>query len=101
MPTRVGDDPWDVANRGRAFADRYVANPNSAVAPSWTDSINSVTGGTPCAFGGGNHRIGGCGAHIALSVDIKQPPADWANPIQTWTQFRQESHDAIGWGLTS
>jgi hypothetical protein len=44
-----------VADRGRAFADRYVANPNSAVAPSWTDAINSVTGGSDCSFGGGNH----------------------------------------------
>src|SRR5262249_56196202 len=57
MPTRTGDDTADVANRGRAFADRYVANPSSAVGPSWTDAINSVTGGSSCVFGRGGPGI--------------------------------------------
>src|SRR5262249_37132225 len=101
MPPPVGDDTADVSNRGRAFADRYVANPNSAVAPSWADSINSVTGGSACAFGGGYHGIVGCGANIAISVEINQPRADWANRIETWTQLRNEANDAIGWGWMS
>ena len=98
MPTRQGDDTADVANRGRAFADRYVANVNSAVGPSWTDAINSVTGGTACAFGGGQHGIVGCGAHIAFSVEVDQPRAEWANGIETWQQLRDPANDAIGWG---
>jgi hypothetical protein len=96
MPTRVGDDTADVADRGRAFADRYVANPNSAVAPSWAESINSVTGGSGCAFGGGNHGIVGCGAHIAISAEINQARADWANRIESWIQLRDEANDAFG-----
>ena len=96
MPTRVGDDTADVPNRGRAFADRYVANVNSAIAPSWTDAINSVTGGSSCAFGGGNHGIVGCGAHIAISVGVDQAHADWANTIETWAQLRDPANDATG-----
>lgn len=101
MPTRVGDDTADVSNRGRAFADRYVANPWSAVAPSWAESINSVTGGSGCAFGGGGHGINGCGAHIALSVEVNQPRADWANRIENWIQLRDDGNDSIGWGWMS
>jgi len=99
MPTRVGDDTADVANRGRAFADRYVANPNSAVGPAWTDAINSVTGGTACAFGGGSHGVRGCGAHIAVSVEVDRPRAEWANRLETWGQLRDPAHDGIrrGW----
>lgn len=98
MPMRVGDDTADVAGRGQAFADRYVANVHSAIGPSWTDAINSVTGGTPCAFGGGNHGIVGCGAHIALSLEVDQPRAEWANRIETWTQLRDPGNDGIGQG---
>src|SRR6266550_485304 len=98
MPTRVGDDTADVANRGRAFADRYVANQNSSVGPSWTDAINSVTGGSACAFGGGNHGVDGCGAHIAISVEVNEARAEWANGIETWGQLRDPANDAIGWG---
>jgi hypothetical protein len=101
MPTRVGDDTADVANRGRAFADRYVANENSAVGPAWTDAINSVTGGTACAFGGGSHGVIGCGAHIAISVEVDQPRAEWANRIETWRQLRDPANDAIGHGWIS
>jgi hypothetical protein len=79
MPTRVGSDTADVANRGRAFADRYVANPNAAVGPSWAHAINSVTDGAPCAFGGGNHGIVGCGAHIAISRGDTRSEALFAN----------------------
>lgn len=96
MPTRVSDDTADVANRGRAFADRYVANVNSAVAPSWAGAINSVTGGSSCAFGGGGHGIVGCGAHIAISVGIDQAHADWANRTETWVQLRDPANDATG-----
>lgn len=101
MPTRVGDDTADVANRGRAFADRYVANVNSAIAPSWTDAINSVAGGSSCAFGGGNHGVVGCGAHIAISVEVNQERAEWANRIETWEQLRDPANDGIGWGWMS
>ncbi|MCY0997360.1 DUF6345 domain-containing protein [Myxococcus sp. MISCRS1] len=96
MPTRVGDDTADVANRGQSFADRYVANPNSAVAPSWAESINSVTGGTSCAFGGGGHGIVGCGANIALSVEINQARAEWANRTENWGQLRDPGNDSFG-----
>jgi hypothetical protein len=95
MPTRVGDDTADVADRGRAFADRYVANPNSAIAPSWADSINSVTGGSSCAFGGGNHGIVGCGANIAISAEINEPRVLWANRTETWQQLRDPANDSI------
>jgi hypothetical protein len=98
MPTRVGSDTADVANRGQVFADRYIANPNSAVAPSWADSINSVTGGSACAFGGGSHGIVGCGANIAISVEVDQARAEWANRIETWGQLRDPANDGIGWG---
>jgi len=98
MPTRVGDDTADVANRGRSFADRYVANVHSSVGPSWTDAINSVTGGSACAFGGGNHGIVGCGAHIAISVEVDRPRAEWANGIETWVQLRDPANDGIGRG---
>jgi len=98
MPTRVGDDTADSADRGRAFADRYVANPNSAVAPSWADAINSTTGGGPCAFGGGNHGIVGCGANIAISLEVDQPRVLWANRIETWVQLRDPANDGIGQG---
>ncbi|QDQ25198.1 hypothetical protein FNU76_01855 [Chitinimonas arctica] len=101
MPTRVGSDTADVANRGRAFADRYVANVNSAVGPSWTDAINSVTGGSGCAFGGGNHGVVGCGAHIIVSVEINQARAEWANRTESWVQLRNEANDGIGWGWMS
>jgi hypothetical protein len=101
MPTRVGSDTVDVANRGRAFADVYVANPNSAVAPAWANSINAVTGGSACAFGGGNHGLGGCGANIAISVEVDQARAEWANRTETWTQLRNEANDGIGWGWMS
>lgn len=98
MPTRVGDDTADVANRGRALADRYVANPWSAVGPSWTDAINSVTGGRSCFFGGGGHGIDGCGAHIALSVEVNEARAEWANGTENWIQLRDDWNDSIGWG---
>jgi len=101
MPTRVGSDTVDVANRGRAFADRYVANVNSAIGPSWTDSINSVTGGSSCAFGGGNHGIMGCGAHIAISVEVNQARAEWANRTETWVQLQDPANDGIGRGWVS
>ena len=101
MPTRVGDDTADVANRGRSFADRYVANTNSAVGPSWTDAINSVTGGRSCAFGGGKHGIAGCGAHIAVSVEVNEARAEWANGIETWVQLRDPANDGIGRGWMS
>jgi hypothetical protein len=96
MPTRVGSDTADVANRGRAFADRYVANVNSAVGPSWANSINSVTGGSSCAFGGGNHGIVGCGANIAISAEINQARAEWANRTETWVQLRNPANDGFG-----
>lgn len=98
MPTQVGSDTADVAGRGQAFADRYVANVNSAIAPSWTNAINSVTGGGPCAFGGGNHGIVGCGAHIAISLEVNQARAEWANGIETWQQLRDPGNDGIGQG---
>jgi hypothetical protein len=98
MPTRVGSDTADVANRGQAFADRYVANPNSAVGRSWIDAINSVTGGLGCEFGGGNHGIVGCGAHIAVSVELDQARAEWANGIETWVQLRDPANAAAGHG---
>lgn len=101
MPTRVGSDTADVSNRGRAFADRYVANINSAVGPSWTNSINSVTGGSSCAFGGGNHGIVGCGAHIYISVEVNQARAQWANGTESWVQLRNEANDGIGKGWMS
>ena len=101
MPTRVGSDTADVADRGRAFADVYVANPNSAVAPAWANSINAVTGGSACAFGGGNHGVVGCGANIAISVEVNQARAEWANRTETWTQLRDEGNDGIGWGWMS
>jgi hypothetical protein len=96
MPTRVGSDAVDVSNRGRAFADRYVANRYSAVAPSWTDAINSVTDGSSCAFGGGNHGIAGCGAHIAISVERTEALAEWANATETWEQLHYPANDALG-----
>lgn len=98
MPTRVGSDTADVAGRGRAFADRYVANVNSAIGPSWTDAINSVTGGSSCAFGGGEHGVVGCGAHIAISVEVNQERAEWANRFETWEQLRDPANDGIGSG---
>jgi hypothetical protein len=101
MPTRVGSDTADVANRGRAFADAYVANPNSAVAPAWANSINAVTGGSACAFGGGNHGVVGCGANIAISVEVNQARAEWANRTETWTQLRNAANDGIGRGWMS
>jgi hypothetical protein len=101
MPTQVGSDTADVSDRGRAFADRYVANVNSAVGPSWTDAINSVTGGGSCAFGGGNHGIVGCGAHIAISLEVNSARADWANRIETWGQLRDPANDGIGQGWMS
>ena len=101
MPTQVGSDTADVADRGRAFADRYVANPNSAVGPSWTDAINSINGGGSCVFGGGNHGIAGCGAHIAISLEVNKARADWANRIETWGQLRDPANDGIGQGWMS
>ena len=96
MPTRVGSDTADVSGRGRAFADRYVANPNSAVAPAWAESINSVSGGSGCAFGGGSHGIVGCGANISISREVDEPRVLWANRTETWTQLRNEANDSIG-----
>lgn len=101
MPTRVGSDTADVANRGRAFADRYVANVNSSVGQSWTNAINSVTGGSACAFGGGNHGIVGCGAHIMISLEVNQARAEWANRIESWVQLRDPANDGIGGGWMS
>jgi hypothetical protein len=101
MPTRVGDDTADVSGRGSAFGDRYVANRNSSIARSWTDAINSVTGGSGCAFGGGNHGVIGCGAHIAVSLEVNQARADWANRIETWEQLRDPANDGIGQGWMS
>ncbi len=98
MPTRVGSDTVDVSNRGRAFADRYVANPNSAMAVQWAASINSVTGGSACAFGGGSHGIAGCGAHIAISSDSNDANAQFSNRTETWIQYRDENNDARGTG---
>jgi hypothetical protein len=96
MPTRQGSDTADVAGRGRAFADRYVANPNSSVGYSWTGSINSVTGGSGCAFGGGNHGIVGCGAHVTISAEKTRTWAEWQNRTETWVQLRNPSYDAYG-----
>jgi hypothetical protein len=101
MPTRVGSDTADAADRGRAWADRYVANVNSAAAPAWADAINSTTGGSSCAFGGGNHGIVGCGANITISVDTTQARAEYSNRTESWGQYRVESNDAAGWGWMS
>lgn len=101
MPTRVGSDTADVSDRGRAWADRYVANVNSAAAPAWTDAINSIGGGSSCAFGGGNHGIVGCGANIVVSVDTTQARAEYSNRTESWVQYRNEGNDAAGWGWMS
>lgn len=101
MPTRVGSDTADVSSRGKAFADRYVSNQNSSVGYSWTDAINSVSGGSGCAFGGGNHGVVGCGAHIYVSVEINQARAEWANRTESWVQLRDPNNDGYGWGWMS
>jgi hypothetical protein len=98
MPTRVGDDTADVANRGRSLADRYVANPNSSVVFGWSDALNSITGGYACEFGGGGHGINGCGAHLSMAVDIDSAGANWALNTENWVQLRNESNDPIGQG---
>jgi hypothetical protein len=96
MPTRVGSDNFDAKDRGRAFADKYVANRNSAVAPSWADAINSVTGGSSCEFGGGNHGINGCGANIAISAERTEELALWANRTEMWEQLHYPDNDSLG-----
>jgi hypothetical protein len=98
MPTRFGDDTADVADRGRSWADRFVANPGGAAAPAWADALNSTTGGSGCAFGGGGHGIVGCGANIAISMDTTQARAQFSTLTEDWAGFRNEANDAAGWG---
>jgi hypothetical protein len=99
MPTTVESDAGDVADRGQAFASYYVANPNSAIGPAWANSINSVGGGGGnCQFGGGGHGIGGCGANIAISLEVDPPRVEWANWTETWQQLRDPANDSIGQG---
>jgi hypothetical protein len=102
MVTRVGqtspfnpDDAINVSTRGTAFANRYVANQGSSVAASWADTVNSVSGGASCVFGGGGHGFNGCGAHLSVSADST---AGFANFDQNanWTQIRDDNNDSFG-----
>jgi hypothetical protein len=101
MATRQGSDVISVAYRGKAWADRYVANQNSSVAGSWGDALNSVSGGGGCPFGGGGHGWVGCGAHVSMAVDTSQSLADWSLHTESWTQLRDESNDPNGTGWMS
>lgn len=96
MPSRAGDDTINVNTRGVQFATRYKNNFNSSIAKSWADTINSVSGGSSCPFGGGGHGINGCGAYIAVSADSSAAGADWARDAETWVQVRDDNNDATG-----
>ena len=98
VPTRPGDDSGSVATRGLAFANRYVMDSTKGVAPSWANSINEVSGGSSCWFGGGGHGILGCGAQIAFSVGLNEADAQWHNRTEDWVQLRDQSNDVHGNG---
>jgi hypothetical protein len=85
-----------VSTRGVQFASRYTANVNSSIAISWTDTINSISGGTSCPFGGGGHGISGCGAHITVSADSTLDRANWSRDTETWVQVRNDGNDSDG-----
>jgi len=99
LPTH--GDTADVADRGSAFANQYVANPSSSVAHGWTSALNSVTGGSSCIYGGGGHGINGCGANISVSIGADSMHANWARDTETWTQIRHNINDPKGWGYTA
>jgi hypothetical protein len=101
MPTRQGSDTSDADGRGVAWANHYVANSNSSVGSSWVDGINQMSGGANCAFGGGNHGINGCGAHVSMAVDTSKPLADWSLLTENWTQLRDDGNDPVGQGWMS
>jgi hypothetical protein len=98
MPTTVESDAADSADRGQAFAAIYIANPNSAVGPAWANAINSATSGGSCQFGGGGHGIVGCGANIAISLELDPPRVEWANWTETWQQLMNPANDGAGQG---
>lgn len=91
LPTH--GDTADVADRGSAFANRFVANPGSSVAHSWTSALNSVTAGGACIYGGGGHGINGCGANISVSIGQDKDHAVWARDTENWTHIRHNIND--------
>jgi hypothetical protein len=95
-----GDDNWDNDQRGAAFAARYSNNPNSSIAWSWRDAINTIDAGigAPCTLpgGGGGHGIKGCGSHFTMSADIDCGWADWAATAETWNDVRADWADSWG-----
>lgn len=98
LPTRNGDDTADSADRGKAWADRYITSDLSSVSLMWADALNSTTGGSSCAFGGGNHGFVGCGAAISASADSTSAGALFANHTENWQQIVNDGNDAHGTG---
>jgi hypothetical protein len=98
MPTRVGDDTFDTADRGWAFGAAYLASTSSSVGLAWANAINTTTGGSACPFGGGGHGINGCGANVAIARDTTFSAANWDLTSENWVQIRDESQDATGGG---
>jgi hypothetical protein len=99
MPTH--GDTADVADRGSALANQYVANPSSSVAHGWTAALNSVTGGGSCLYGGGGHGINGCGAYVSVSVGVDSTHALWARDTENWTHIRHNINDPKAWANTA
>jgi hypothetical protein len=94
MPTSVGSDTFDTANRGSSFAQRYKTNPNSPIAWAWRDAINSTTGGWACFLGGGGHGVDGCGANLTFSADVNPYWSQFKADTETWVQNVDDLNDA-------
>ncbi|HKU38833.1 MAG TPA: hypothetical protein VJR89_11820, partial [Polyangiales bacterium] len=101
MPTRVGNDTHDTSTRGQSFAAQYVANNTSSIGASWSNALNTTTGGNNCVFGGGGHGISGCGANVTMALSDDQASAIWSLNTYSWTLARNENFDQQSGGWMS
>lgn len=98
----VTGDTAMVANRGSAFATRYLANPYGSVAQAWLDAMpglsgstwtNPHTGNTYGGYGGFN----GTGAHLIMGNNSTAAAASWQLNNEHWSQLSGDAYDATGW----
>jgi hypothetical protein len=100
MPTTQHGDTANVPDRGSAFGNFYVVNPNSSIGTSWASSLNNIPFNS--AFNcqvtnnGGGHGFNGCGANFQISYGNSSTEAVWHRSTETWVDVRNDLNDGQG-----
>jgi hypothetical protein len=97
----VNGDTADVPNRGSAFADQFLANPNGSVAAAWRKVIHIISHDGSCRAGGGDGGgggVNGCGANLVFAGDTTAANAD-GRMNENWTSIRDDALDAKGFSF--